>query len=114
MPRGKKTLRSVVSSPLAPSIPAPPVTVAPAAPAAHNQAPSLMNIVKEGVAFGVGSEMGHRLVRMFTGATATHATPATAATPATSVVDKTDYSKCIERGSEPTLCKELYGDQDFA
>jgi hypothetical protein len=66
-----------------------------------------MNIVKEGVAFGVGSEMGHRLVRMFTGATV----PATAATAATNVVDKTDYSKCIERGSETRLCMELYGDE---
>jgi hypothetical protein len=106
MPRGKKTLRSVVSSPLAPSIPSAPVAVTPATsvtPLTQNQAPSLMNIVKEGVAFGVGSEMGHRLFRMFTGATA--------ATPGTSVVDKTDYSKCIERGSEPRLCMELYDDE---
>lgn len=98
MPRER---RIKVFSPLAPSIPAAPAAVA---PVAHNQAPSLMNIVKEGVAFGVGSEMGHRLVRMFTGATV----PATAAT---NVVDKTDYSKCIERGSETRLCMELYGDE---
>jgi hypothetical protein len=66
-----------------------------------------MNIVKEGVAFGVGSEMGHRLVRMFTGATV----PATAAT---NVVDKTEYTKCLDKGSEPRLCMELYGDRDSA
>jgi len=80
--------------------------VTPAAPLTQNHAPSLINTVKEGVAFGVGSEMGHRLFRMFTGATT--------ATPGTSIVDKTDYSKCIERGSEPRLCNELYGDQDSA
>ena len=98
MPRGKKTLRSVVSSPLAPSIPAAPVTVA---PAAHNQ-PSLLNTMKEGFAFGAGSEMGHSLFRMILGSGRSSA----------SVSEKTEYTKCLDKGSEPRLCKELYGDLD--
>jgi hypothetical protein len=89
---GNKQKNLKVFSPLAPSIPAAPVN--------QNQHPSLVTMMKEGFAFGAGSEMGHSLFRLFTGASTR------------SDVNKTDYSKCIDQGREPRLCKELYGDQD--
>ena len=78
------------------------MTVAPAAPAAHNQ-PSLLNTMKEGFAFGAGSEMGHSLFRMILGSGRSSASA--------SVSEKTEYTKCLDKGSEPRLCKELYGDE---
>lgn len=93
---GDKQKNLKVFSPLAPSIPA-----APVAPVNQNQHPSLLTMMKEGFAFGAGSEMGHSLFRLFTGASTR------------SDVNKTDYSKCIDQGREPTLCKELYGEEKY-
>ena len=63
-------------------------------PALVPQKPSFLQTMKEGVALGVGSSLGHRIVNSFMGP------------PTIKVETNTEYDACMKEYNDIALCKE--------
>ena len=91
MPRQKNQPLQTFQTPRSPvAVPLPPPKLWHQSPSTH-----LFTTLKEGMAFGAGSEIGHMAARSLFGSTA----PA----------KKTEYELCVEQGiNTKDECKEMY------
>jgi hypothetical protein len=88
------------SKPTTPAPPKPTISTAPAStPKSSIQAPSMMDTMKQGFSFGVGSAIAHNIMNsIFRPAPAPAPTP----TPKESMHDL--YNKCIEKNDSAINC----------
>jgi hypothetical protein len=63
-------------------------------PALVPEKPSFLQTMKEGLALGVGSSLGHRIVNSFMGP------------PTIKVETNTEYETCMKEYNDTALCKE--------
>ena len=94
MPRQKNQIYQVPPTPRSPvpvPVPLPPPKLWHQSPPTH-----LFGTLKEGMAFGAGSELAHIAIRSLFGST-------------TAAPKKTEYQLCLEQGINTTdECKEMY------
>jgi len=68
----------------------------------NRQKSSFFQTMKEGVAFGVGNSIGHRIVGAFMG-------PSQTQMPLQNTNNKQkEYEQCIEEYDDKTICDEMY------
>lgn len=64
------------------------------------QRPSFFQTIKEGVAFGIGSSVGHRIVGNLMGNSQTES-------PVQNTDKKTEYDQCIKEYNDESACKRF-------